>query len=628
MGIIISLTAFPVIIALILLVTKGDKARNGVMAFASIAMTAASIAAVVLYFPSGEKFFKFHFGFVNYVVIGIAAVIAIYLIYEGLRHRRYAAPLFAFVQVAVLAVFELIQGTGIKVEHNLYVDRFSMILMIFISITGGLICCYGNRYMDRFHQKYPELKDRRNVFFAAIFFGIAAMMGLVIFNNLMWIYLVWEIIIVTSFVLIGYAGTAGALKAAFHYLTWNLFGGLALTAGILILGQVFGTLELNVVMKIGSLYGDMVAIPAIFIVLAGLILAMQIPFSGWLIRGEDFTSPAIAVISCVTSANAGVFLILKLAPVLGTENFAGIMTMMVGGLTFLTASLVAVFRPEAAKTVSCSTVASMGLIVACGGIGSAEAVAAGILLLLLHGVSKALMLASAGTAALDHEKYDGRQDLSIRELFTGRPKLAACMLTGTAALFMANFELLIMRYNSLSEFAESGNILLFAALCFGAGAAIFYLAKCMGQLTLTAAEPELDAGETLLARPVKLLTALTVFLCIVFPLVSMFGVMPYLEIAFGGVSAAGNLVDSLMGLIVIVFLVILCGVFYGGRKKYVLPEPTEEVQREACDIRHAVDTGVFEKKTILIGGILSAISIIISLGFMIGTLVRLLGGAA
>ena len=302
--------------------------------------------------------------------------------------------------------------------------------------------------------------------------------------------------------------------------------------------------------------------------------------------------------------------------------------MMVGGITFLAASLVAVFRPEAAKTVSCSTVASMGLIVACGGIGSAEAVAAGILLLLLHGVSKALMLASAGTAALDHEKYDGRQDLSIRELFTGRPKLAACMLTGTAALFMANFELLIMRYNSLSEFAESGNILLFAALCFGAGAAIFYLAKCMGQLTLTAAEPELDAGETSLTRPVKLLAALTVFLCIVFPLVSMFGVMPYLEIAFGGVSAAGNLVDSLMGLIVIVFLVILCGVFYGGRKKYVLPEPTEGVQCEACDIRHAVDTRNFEKKTILIGGILSAISIIISLGFMIGTLVRLLGGAA
>ena len=52
------------------------------------------------------------------------------------------------------------------------------------------------------------------------------------------------------------------------------------------------------------------------------------------------------------------------------------------------------------------------------------------------------------------------------------------------------------------------------------------------------------------------------------------------------------------------------------------------MQREACDIRHAVDTGIFEKKTILIGGILSAISIIISLGFMIGTLVRLLGGAA
>ncbi len=54
----------------------------------------------------------------------------------------------------------------------------------------------------------------------------------------------------------------------------------------------------------------------------------------------------------------------------------------------------------------------------------------------------------------------------------------------------------------------------------------------MGQLTLTAAEPELDAGETSPTRPVKLLAALTVFLCIVFLLISMFGVMPYLEIAF------------------------------------------------------------------------------------------------
>ena len=118
MGIITSLTAFPVIIALILLVTKGDKTRKGIMAFASIVMTAAAIAAVVMYFPSGETFFKLQFGLINYVVIGIAAILAIYLIYEGLRHRRYVAPLFAFVQTAVLVVFELLQGSTIKVEHN------------------------------------------------------------------------------------------------------------------------------------------------------------------------------------------------------------------------------------------------------------------------------------------------------------------------------------------------------------------------------------------------------------------------------------------------------------------------------------------------------------------------------
>lgn len=623
MGIITSLTAFPVIIALILLVTKGDKTRKGIMAFASIVMTAAAIAAVVMYFPSGETFFKLQFGLINYVVIGIAAILAIYLIYEGLRHRRYVAPLFAFVQTAVLVVFELLQGSTIKVEHNLYVDRFSLILMVFLPIVGGLICAFGAGYLEKFHQQHPELKDRRNVFFATVFFGIAAMMGLVIFNNILWIYLVWEILVVTSFLLIGYAGTEDAIRNAFRYLTWNLFGGMALTTGILILGQVFGTLELNVVMKIGSLYGDMVAIPAVFFVLAGAIMAMQIPFAGWLIRGKDLLSPAVAVISCVTSANAGVFLILKMAPVLGVENFAGIMAMMVGGITFLIGAMAAVLQPDAMKTVSYSTISTLGLIVACGGIGSAEAVLAGILLMLFHGAAKTVMLACAGMAEMDRDQLENGRSVSLYTLFEGRPKLAACMLTGTGVLFLANFEILIMRWDVISDFVESGNILLFAAICFGAGAAVFYFAKSMGQLVLTAASQEDEEQKA--GRPVVLMIAFAVFLSIVFPLVSMFGVMPYLETAFGGLSAGASLADSLTGLIVIVFLVLLCGVFYGNKKNYA---PVNPVRLDSGDIQTALGTMFSEKKLIWIGCILSAVSIIISLGFMIGTLVRLLGGAA
>lgn len=623
MGIIISLTAFPVIIALILLVTKGDKTRNGVMAFGSIVMAAAAVAAIVMYFPSGEKFFNIHFGFVNYVVLGIAAVLSIYLIYEGLRHRRYTAPLFAFVQTAVLVAFELLQGSTIKVEHNLYVDRLSLILMVFIPIIGGLICLFGAGYLEKFHQKHPELKDRRNVFFASVFFGMAAMMGLVVFNNILWIYLVWEILVLTSFLLLGYAGTRDAVQAAFRYLTWNLFGGMALTTGILILGQVFGTLELNVVMKIGSLYGDMVAIPAVFIVLTGAIMALQIPFAGWLMRGKDLLSPAVSVICCVTSANAGAFLILKMAPVLGVENFAGIMTMMVGGITFLTGALAAILQSGAEKNISYSTVSTMGLIVACGGIGSAEAVRAGILLMLFHGISKSLVLVCAGTAAQDGEVLACSREISFADLFAGKAKLAACMLTGIAALFLVNFEILITQWDVMSDFIESGNVLLFSAICFGAGAALFYFAKCMGELVLAAAGDGQD--EQPVGRPVVLLVILTVFFSIVFPLVSMFGVMPYLETAFGGLSAAGSLADSLMGLIVIVFLVLLCGVFYGNKKKYVSPGTVSE---GTDDIRGRLGQMFSEKRLLWIGCTLSAVVIIISLGFMIGTLVRLLGGAA
>ena len=105
----------------------------------------------------------------------------------------------------------------------------------------------------------------------------------------------------------------------------------------------------------------------------------------------------------------------------------------------------------------------------------------------------------------------------------------------------------------------------------------------------------------------------------------MFGVLPYLETAFGGLSAGASLADSLTGLIVIVFLVLLCGVFYGNKKNYV---PVKPVRLDSGDIQTALGTMFSEKKLIWIGCILSAVSIIISLGFMIGTLVRLLGGAA
>ena len=109
-------------------------------------------------------------------------------------------------------------------------------------------------------------------------------------------------------------------------------------------------------------------------------------------------TPTSALLHSSTMVKAGVFMIIKLAPVLGMSNFAGIMTMMVGGITFLLATFAAVSQSNAKRVLAYSTIANLGLIVTCGGIGTAEAVWAGIMLIIFHAVTKSLLFLCVGTA--------------------------------------------------------------------------------------------------------------------------------------------------------------------------------------------------------------------------------------
>ena len=119
--------------------------------------------------------------------------------------------------------------------------------------------------------------------------------------------------------------------------------------------------------------GYSVVAPAAFLAFAGITKAAQMPFNSWLLGAMVAPTPTSALLHSSTMVKAGVFLIIKLAPVMGW-NFAGLMVMMVGGVTFLMASFAAISQTNAKKVLAYSTVANLGLIVACGGVGSAEAV--------------------------------------------------------------------------------------------------------------------------------------------------------------------------------------------------------------------------------------------------------------
>lgn len=642
MGTILFLIFFPMIIALILLVSKEDKARDVIVKIAAFVIAAVSIATAVIFFKNGGQNFPAHAEIVNYVMMAIEAALALYIIYIGIKHKKYLASLFAIIQTPLLIWFELTEGHHIAVQNNMYVDRLSIIMILIIGIVGSLITVYALGYMKDFQHHHHDEPDRRPWFFFVMFIFLGAMVGLVTSNNMIWMYFFWEITSLSSFWLIGFTKTEEATNNAFRALIMNLAGGLGFAIGILILGKVFGTLELSTMLAIGSVYGELVAIPAAFFAFAGITKAAQMPFNSWLLGAMVAPTPTSALLHSSTMVKAGVFMIIKLAPVLGMGNFAGIMVMMVGGITFLMATFAAVSQSNAKRVLAYSTIANLGLIVTCGGIGTAEAVWAGVMLIIFHAVTKSLLFLCVGTA----EHNIGSRDIEDMDgLFVRMPKLASFMIIGIAGMFLAPFGMLISKWAAMTAFVDSGNVILVAIICFGSAVTAFYWIKWMGKLAgIVAGEERIDQNvhkeETFVHMT---LVILTVLVCLLFPLVSMYMLVPYLEIVFGGLSAMVLSADNMIIMVVMIaVLVLLTGLFFGKTNKKIVPiylagankgdnltyegsmhEPVEFKLRN-----WHMESYFGEKKMNLIGGVACTLMLVIGIGIMVGTLISLLGGVA
>ena len=642
MGTITFLIIFPMIIAFILLAAKADKARDMIVYIATAVIAAGSIVAAIQFFRSSGEYFTFNGETIGYVMMVIEAGLAIYIIYTVIKHKKYLASLLAIVQTPLMIWFELKHGHGIEVQYNMYVDKLSVIMILIIGIIGSLICVYALGYMKDFQHHHAGEKDRRPWFFFVMFLFLGAMVGLVTSNNMIWMYFFWEITSLSSFWLIGYTRTEEAINNSFRALIMNLLGGLGFVVGIIILGIVFGTIELSTMLVYGTIYGDLVAIPAAFFAFAGITKAAQMPFNSWLLGAMVAPTPTSALLHSSTMVKAGVFMIIKLSPVLGISNFAGIMVMMVGGITFLFASCAAISQNNAKRVLAYSTIANLGLIVACGGVGTAEAVWAGIMLIIFHAITKSLLFLCVGTA----EHHIGSRMIEDMDgLFVKMPRLAMCMIIGIAGMFLAPFGMLISKWATMTSFVDSVNFLLVGIICFCSAVTAFYWVKWLGKLSAVVANEtsiEYDVHKSEIFVHITL-AVLTIIVCLIFPLISTYTLVPYLEGAFGGV-AAGLLSSSNMIIMVIMLavLVLLAAMFFGKSKKEQVPIYLAGVntgdnrtyygsmQKEVeFTLRNWHMESIFgEHKMNVIGDILTTAMLVIGIGYVIATLVSLLGGVA
>jgi ech hydrogenase subunit A len=227
-------------------------------------------------------------------------------------------------------------------------------MILVVGIVGSLICIYAIGYMKWYHFHHEDYPERKNFFLSVLFIFLSAMFGLVLSNDLTWLYFCWEVTTLCSFLLIGYTKTKEAKTNSFRALIYNLGGGLCFALAIVYIGMNFETLELSTLIKMHPEAN--VLIPVFLLSIAALTKSAQLPFSSWLLGAMVAPTPSSALLHSATMVKAGVYLIIRLSPLLGDSSVGKIVT-LVGGVTFLACSLMAITQSDAKKILAYSTIA-------------------------------------------------------------------------------------------------------------------------------------------------------------------------------------------------------------------------------------------------------------------------------
>lgn len=521
-NIILFLILAPLAAAFLLLVLPVRLIRRFIIIITGTAVSVVSVRLLLTTIGSGPMFYTLNSHHIDRTMLVLEMAMGLLIIILGVWKRRYFTSLLAAVQSGLILYFDLHIAKFAVIEYSLFTDQLSVVMALIIAIIGSLICLYSDGYMDEYHEHHGEIRRRKGYFLFLMFVFLSAMFGIVFSNHLLWLLFFWEVTTLCSFLLIGYNSDSESWNSAFMALVMNLAGGISFTCGVIWFFLSSGQLELN-----SMIYSPkfVALLPAVLLVIAGLVKSAQMPFSSWLTAAMVAPTPVSALLHSSTMVKAGVYLILKVAPVL-QGTYAGLILSFVGGTTFVTASFIAVSQRNAKLVLAYSTIANLGLVVACGGIDSYTAIWSAIMLIIFHAVSKSLLFLSVGAV----QNRLGTKDIEHMDYLISRmPVLAAVMVIGIAGMFLAPFGMLISKWVTLKAFIDF-NPILAVMLAYGSAATLFFWSKWLGKiLTIRDGLADMESGISYTMWTALVTLALsTIVVCVLFPIISSFVIEPYI----------------------------------------------------------------------------------------------------
>jgi multicomponent Na+:H+ antiporter subunit A len=378
---------------------------------------------------------------VLFALLGLHAALALA---GSVMARRVGRAVFLVCGLAPLATFvwaltrapDILAGQAVRaslawapslgLDATLRLDAFALLMVGLVSGIGTAIFVYAYGYFD----KPVEALGR---FVAALTAFAGSMLGLVLADNLLLLFVFWEATSITSYLLIGFEDRKRASRdAALQALLTTSLGGLALLGGLVLIGQAAGTYELSELAQAAPVAGPLVNVGVVLVLLGCFTKSAQVPFHTWLPGAMAAPTPVSAYLHSATMVKAGVYLIARLAPIFAVVGMWRPLVLTVGLATMIVGGYRALRQTDLKLLLAFGTVSQLGFLTVLFGLGAADSTFAATALLLAHGLFKATLFMVVGVV----DRQAGTRD--IRELGGVAGRLRTTVLTGSvAALSMA-----------------------------------------------------------------------------------------------------------------------------------------------------------------------------------------------